>query len=135
MKDFSALAPLSRYLLQQALLHMVNICSNPTLDVNESKDETAALKSWSGQLVIWIFDALIDCVKGEAPTADVADSVYAQRVLCSQVVNLVFKGIAMLTGTNRLCFVRLLSALIKMNVTFDSDAAHALKVTGVTGVT
>jgi len=62
----------------------------------------------------------------ELPTR-IRDSVYGQMVLCPQVVNLVFTAISMLDGLNCLCFVRLLSALIKLEVTFDKEAAFALK--------
>jgi len=78
--------------------------------------------------VVWIFDIFIDVIKnGKENGVKAKDSAYGSLVLSSQVVNLVFTGIFILSGTNCLSFVRLLSALVKMEVAFDKEAAYSLK--------
>jgi len=125
MVQFSKLAPLSRYLLDTALLHMVHICSNPQQDVNDAVSENEAIMRWNVNLIVWIFDCFIEVV-GKF-SGKPSSCAYGSKVLCAQVVNLVFKGVAMLSGANRLLFVRLLSTLIKLDVQFDSEISYSLK--------
>jgi len=44
LSQLKEVAPITRYLLQQALIHMINICSNPALDVAEAKSKVLRLE-------------------------------------------------------------------------------------------
>ena len=127
MSAFAKAAPLSLYLVSQALGDLLRMCNESGANVDGAKSEAEAVRGhWSAGLVVWTFDIFVELTKTKSPSSQPLTQ-YAQKVLLRQVVNLVFRAVAVLSGAYRLSFVQLLTTLVRMGVGYDPESCDVLK--------
>lgn len=119
-------APVTRAMVCQSNYHLVQICQNPRASVDACREEAEIHKKWNAALVVWIVTIFIDVMMENEDDLS-RNNWFAEYLLSQELVNLIFESISMISGSKQLSFVRLLSALIRLNVKFDSKTSATLK--------